>query len=135
MGRRSLSINLMLGGVVRGMLVISGGDGSIGFSVEDSTGKNVIPENRASHRYFFEFRPDKKDSYVLLLDNGDDSAEKSVYWIVWAYYYNLVFLLLGAALSVAGIFTMYREERIISSKVKNTLEEACKIVKTSMNSR
>lgn len=124
----TLSIGLFSGSIVRGMLVITGGDGSISFRVEDSGAKVVTPQERARDRYFFEFQPIKTDSYVFILDNSDDSAEQSVYWIVWVYYYNFLFLFSGIILLVAGAIAMLIEERRLSRKVAQTLEEACEIV-------
>lgn len=132
-GYRSLAIGLTLGGIIRGMLVIGGGDGYIGFSVEDSSGNIVIAEERVSGRYFFEFQPGKTDSYILVLDNSDSSAAKSVYWIVWIYYYNILFLLSGIAVSIVGIVVMLKEERMLSSEVEEILEKARKVVETSLN--
>lgn len=115
------------------MLVISGGEGYIRFSIEDSGGNIIIADERASDRYFFEFQSDKTDSYILVLDNSDSSAGKSVYWIVWIYYYHILFPLLGVAISIAGVIATLREERRLSSKVEETLERASKDVETSLH--
>lgn len=128
---RSLSIDLMFGCIVRGMLDVSGGDGYISFSVEDSGGRIIIPERRVGKRHFFEFQPAKTDSYVLVLDNSGYSAEKSVYWIVWVYYYNILFLFLGIILFIAGISAVLREQKKLSREIAQTLEEARKIVEES----
>lgn len=132
-GYRSLSIGLRWGSIIRGMLVISGGEGYIRFSIEDSGGNIIIADERASDRYFFEFQSDKTDSYILVLDNSDSSAGKSVYWIVWIYYYHILFPLLGVAISIAGVIATLREERRLSSKVEETLERASKDVETSLH--
>jgi len=129
---RSLGVGLMLGSIVRGMLVVSGGDDYIRFSVEDSSGNNIVAGEAAQDRYFFEFQPSKTDSYTLILDNSGNLTEKSVYWIVWVYYYNVLFLLSSVVLVVTGIFTTLREERMLS-KVAETSEEARKAVETSLS--
>jgi len=130
--RRSIRINLVLGSVVRGMIVTWNVDKCIVFSLEDSAGNIVLDESIARDRYFFEFQPSKSDSYVLVLNNIDGSAENGVYWIFWSYYYNFLFLLSGVALYIVGVLFMFREEKMIRGKFADVLEEASRAVRSHL---
>jgi hypothetical protein len=105
-------VELSYGPVAEGMLVISGGNNDIYFSVEDSQGGTVIPKMLASGEYFFGPFQALQNTYYFKFDNSVSLlTPKTVYWIVRAYWYNLVFLIFGVLSLALGIIVTWYERR------------------------
>jgi len=106
-------IELLLGPVAEGMLLINGGNNDINFSIIDFQGGTVISKMLALDRYYFgPFQAGNTYFFVtLIFDNSMSLTPKTVYWIVRAYWYNLVFLILGVSLLALGIIVAVYERK------------------------
>jgi hypothetical protein len=105
-------VELSYGPVVEGMLLISGGNNDIYFSIEDFQGGTVISKTLASNRYYFGPFQAFQNTYRFIFDNSVSLATpKTVYWIVRAYWYNLVFLIFGVSLLALGIIVALYERK------------------------
>lgn len=92
----------MSGSTVRVTVAIGDGNDHISFSIEDYEGKTVISEDLASEENLFEFQPSRTDFHVLVFENNSPITQ-SVHWVVWVYYYDTVFQLLGVPLPILGL--------------------------------
>jgi hypothetical protein len=104
-------VELSYGPVVEGMLDISGGNNDINFSVEDFQGGTVISKTLASNKYYFGPFQAFQNTYYFIFDNSMSLNPKTVYWIVRAYWYNLVFLIFGVSLLALGIIVALYERK------------------------
>ncbi|MDH5441388.1 MAG: hypothetical protein OEZ48_14500 [Candidatus Bathyarchaeota archaeon] len=120
--QRSLSIGWGLGSFVRGMLATRGEDGHISIIIKDYDGNTIIDERTVSGRFLFEFQTEKIEPYILVLSNGHEGAQETVYLAVSIYYYSFLFLLIGVTLSIAGAYAMLRKERMMNRELAQTLE-------------
>ena len=124
------AIGLYLGTMVKGMLVVKGNplfgptdDGEILFSVYDSSGKTVVPESLVHGKYIFEFQSwDNTIYYFVFKNNRNVVANESLYWIVWAYWYDIVFLISGIPIAIAGI-SLFLKDFLIIRKEKTQIQE------------
>jgi hypothetical protein len=110
----STSINIFWGAEIEGMLVISGDNNEIYFSLTDSQEGNSIVSGTASERHYFgPFLISKNANYTLTFDNNMSAGTTMcVYWIVWAYWYRLAFQILGIwTLTIGTLILLYGTER------------------------
>lgn len=106
-------IGLYWGSMVRGMLLITGANNDIELSIENINGRVIIPARIVADTYYFEFTsPDNSMYHFTFSNNMSINSSKSVYWIVWAYWYNLVFLAFGFLFLSVGIVMTLRDEKI-----------------------
>jgi hypothetical protein len=125
-------VELSYGPVVEGMLEIGGGNNDIYFSVEDSQGGTVISKTLASGEYYFGPFQALQNTYYFVFDNSVSLlTPKTVYWIVRAYWYNLVFLIFGVSSLALGIIVTWYERRK-KPKPKTEIEKLLKSLDTDM---
>jgi hypothetical protein len=128
-------VELSYGPVAEGMLEISGGNNDIYFSVEDSQGGTVIPKTLASGEYYFGPFQALQNTYYFKFDNSVSLlTPKTVYWIVRAYWYNLVFLIFGVSSLALGIFVTWYERRK-KPKPETEIERLLERVDSNLKSR
>ena len=98
-----IECDFFMGSVVRGMVLTPGeGKRDIDFYMEDSSGQSVLAREGIEERYFFEFHPQNTGLYRLVLDNKMETP-RSVYVIIWQYYYNILFSCLGLGVFICGV--------------------------------
>ncbi len=116
------TIGFNWGTFVRGMLIINGDEDDILFSVLEQTGEEIIPERVLHNKYIFEFESWKSTSYDFVFDNTSPNADRTVYWIIWGYWYNLILFIVGGALSVAGLIFVGKSLRKRPSHQETNVE-------------
>ena len=98
-----MECDFLTGSIIRGMVLNLGEENrGIDFYIEDSGGETLLRRDGILERYMFEFRPQDTGLYRLVLDNTIETP-RSVYVIVWQYYYNILFLCLGFGIFISGV--------------------------------
>jgi uncharacterized membrane protein len=112
---KRISIQFLWGTQIDGMIEVTGGINDIFFSIEDTQGGILVPRKYIYNNELFDFKVPITNGFNLVLENGPD-LEKTVYWTVRIYLYNLAFIIIGILLIVLGVITMFRGRSVKSSK-------------------
>jgi uncharacterized membrane protein len=107
-----IRVSPSLGSVTRFMLVISG-DGLVNLVVSDHSGNVIIDERLEAGRYFYELPTSFLNVYSIFFKESSFSSH-SFYWIVWAYYYNIILQLVSIIPLVFGTYliaSLYKNKR------------------------
>ena len=116
-GSSSFSITPSLGSTVQFMLEVSG-EGSLHLSTKNEENRTVVDQILSSGRYFFSI-PSGSSVYSVSLENGGSSAQ-SIYWIVWMYYYNSTFQLMGITFAGLASFMLLAHRKNIDEEEVQT---------------
>jgi hypothetical protein len=125
-GNSSFSINPGFGSTVQLMLVI-GGENSLHLFAKNGQDQTVVDQTLSSGRSFFSVLSEY-GTYTAFLENIGSSAQ-GIYWIVWIYYYNTTFQIIGITLAGLASFMlltykMDKEEEVQTLPVPEVKEEA-----------
>jgi len=101
--RLKIGQNFFMGGIIRGQTITSTESNStVVLFIEDSNGKMVVGAREINNEIKFEFQPHQTSFYTIVLDNMGGKS-KTIFIIIWQYYYNILFLILGLIIFLAGI--------------------------------
>lgn len=123
-GNGSFSITPSFGSTVQLMLVING---DLHLFAKNGQDKTVIDQTLGSGRYFYSFSSES-GTYTIFLENNGSSVQ-GVYWIVWIYYYNTTFQIIGIALVSLACFILLsykkdqKEDKVQTSVISEVKEE------------
>lgn len=113
MGSNTLRLGPNLGSITRLMLIMEG-EGVLEFEIEDQAGNTILEASLNAGRYFYELPANTINSYTISLRNSGLS-QQSIYWIVWAFYYNTIFQLASMFPLIMGIYSFlisYKEKKV-----------------------
>ena len=94
-GKSSFSINPGFESTIQFMLVIDG-ENSLHLIIKNGQDQTVVDQTLSPGKYFFSFSS-KDGIYTTFLENSG-SLVQGIYWIVWIYYYNTTFQIMGITL-------------------------------------
>jgi hypothetical protein len=102
-GRLKIDQNYFMGGIIRGQIIVSTvSNSTLVFYIEDSNGKTVVGPREINDEIKFEFHPQETSFYTIVFDNmGGES--RSIFFITWQYYYNVLFTIIGIIIFFVGI--------------------------------
>lgn len=102
-GRLKIDQNYFMGGIIKGQATVSNlSNSTLIFYIEDSSGKTVVGPREINDEIQFEFHPQETSLYTIVLDNmGGES--RSIFIIIWQYYYNVLLSILGIITFFVGI--------------------------------
>ena len=123
-GNSSFSISPGFGSTVQLMLVI---ENSLHIFAKNGQDQTVVDQTLSSGRYFFSVSSEY-GTYTMFLENSGSSAQ-GIYWIVWIYYYNITFQIIGITLAGLASFMlltykMDKEEEVQTEPVPEVNKEA-----------